>query len=701
MKRARWWALPGAVGVAVLLTSLTGQAALAHQGPASRVSLRGSLAPAQERTHPVGTVPGSSQVSFDLLLSLRNPAGAADFSRQVSSPGSAAFHHYLTDAQWVSRYGPSQAEVTKAESWLRRQGFTVGSLARDHLFVAATGPAATVQRAFGVKLAYYQVNGHTVRLATGTLTIPSSLAGVVTGAPGVNEYLASSAAMSGPQAAIAGARVVAAETAGTTQEPPPPPGFRNPQPCSAYWGQKTDTKDSASLYKPYTYPLPYDICGYKPAQLRGAYGLNGAIAKGNDGNGVTIAIVDAYDSPTLLQDTQTYARLNDPGHPLTSSQFTNVMPTQVTNVAACGGGGWYGEQALDVESSHAIAPGAHIEYVGANSCEDPDLLAADTTAITSGASVVSNSWDDLVGDVFTDAATKQAFDDTFMLASATGVSVLFCSHDFGDNFASFGLAAPNYPASSPYVTAVGGTTLEVNAKDQARADYGWSTGRLSLCTSKTTNCGTATSPTGSLGYVYGSAGGTSYIYTEPWYQDKVVPADLTLRNEAFNGSVPYRVLPDISMDADIQTGMLIGLTQVFPHGTSYSQYKIGGTSLASPLFAGVIADADQKAGASLGFLNPLLYKADTQTPAAFADILAPADPRAAAEIRVDYGNGINPAGGYALRMETTNYEGPETYCDATGNCATRNVSLTTTKGFDSMTGIGTIGGQFLAVFSRF
>ena len=88
-----------------------------------------------------------------------------------------------------------------------------------------------------------------------------------------------------------------------------------------------------------------------------------------------------------------------------------------------------------------------------------------------------------------------------------------------------------------------------------------------------------------------------------------MPAALALRNEALFGPVPLRVEPDISMDADAQSGMLIGLTQTFPDGVYYDQFKEGGTSLASPLLAGVIADADQAAGTPLGFLNPALYKA--------------------------------------------------------------------------------------------
>jgi subtilase family serine protease len=694
MKPARWWALTGSVGLVVSMAALVGStAASAHVSPA-RLAVAGSLAPAQERAHPDGVVAASSQVGFDLALSLRNAAGAQAFARQVSTPGSAQFHHYLSDAQWVSRFGPTQAEVTKAEAWLRRQGFTVGSVAKDRLYVTTQGSAQRVEHAFGVKLGYFKVNGERVRLAEGTLTVPSSLGGVVSGAVGVNEYLATPALSQV-------SRTPAASTVKPGQEPAPPAGFRNAPLCSSYWGQKKDTTDSVKLYAPYKGPLPYDICGYKPPQLRGAYGLAGSVAQGNDGSGVTIAIVDAYDSPTLLSDAQEYFTLNDRSHPLLSSQFTDDSSSKVTNVAACGGGGWYPEQALDVESSHTMAPGANIEFVGATSCEDNDLLAADTTAITSGASVVSNSWDDVTGDVFTDAATKAAYDNTFLLADSTGVSVLFCSHDYGDNFASFGTTAQNYPATSPYVTAVGGTALEVNAKDQRSAEYGWSTGKQIMCEAKTTNCGTATTPAGALAYDDGGAGGTSYYYTEPYYQDSVVPSDLALRNEAINGPVPYRVVPDISMDADPQTGMLIGLTEAFSDGTYYDQYKEGGTSLASPLLAGVIADADQAAGAPLGFLNPLLYKADTATPAAFDDILTPASPLSAAVVRVDYVNEVNASHGYVVSMRALQYEGPETYCDGTGNCATRDVSLNTTPGFDSMTGIGSVGSKFIATMSKF
>ncbi len=693
MRRARWLAPLAAAGLALSFMAGTATASVSSH-PAGRVTLAGSAAPAQELAHPSGSVSARSTVSFDLSLRLRNATGATRFVREVSSPGSKLFHHYLSDDQWAARYGPTRASASAAVSWLRREGFTGIKVGPVRLLVSASGSAAQVEKAFGVTLAYYNVLGHRVRLASGPLSVPLSVAGAVAGTVGINQYVATTS-LSQTSASTT------ATKAKPDQEPPPPPGFRNPQPCSAYWGQKIDTKDSTSLYAPYTGPLPYDICGYLPHQMRSAYGLAKWVASGIDGSGVTLAIVDAYDSPTLLSDAQTYFRLNDPSYPLKSSQFINVEPPTTDDDALCDGSGWYPEQALDVEASHTMAPGATIMFVGAQDCLDSSLLAALQIAVTSGASVVSDSWGDDIGDLFTDAATKTAYDATFMLADSTGVSVLFSSGDTGDNFADFGLDAPNYPASSPFITAVGGTTLEIGRTGRRNAEYGWVTAKQVLCEPPTTtNCGTATTPIGSLAFQAGGGGGTSFYYAEPFYQTAVVPSDLALRNVNVTGA-PARVLPDISMDADAQSGFLIGLTQTFPDGTYYDQFKEGGTSLASPLLAGVIADVNQKAGVPLGFLNPILYKADTASPSAFNDIVAPTNPYATAVIRVDYANEVDSSDGYIVSLRVINYAGVETYCDGTGNCASRDYTLTAVKGFDSLTGIGSVGPRFIQVLSKY
>ena len=136
-----------------------------------------------------------------------------------------------------------------------------------------------------------------------------------------------------------------------------------------------------------------------------------------------------------------------------------------------------------------------------------------------------------------------------------------------------------------------------------------------------------------------------------------MPAELAAK--AGTG-VPNRVVPDISMEGDPSTGMLVGETQEFADGTYYDQYRIGGTSLASPLFAGLMADADQAARGSLGFVNPLLYHLDAggQNPGAFYDIL-PAGKQAV--IRNDYLNGENAEAGILTSARILGMEGATEY----------------------------------------
>lgn len=339
MTSVRSWAALASVGLAVsAATVASGTPAAASTS--GRAALAGSLTPSSERTKLHGGVAASSQVKFDLVLNLRNAAGAQAIIKAVSTPGSAQYRHYLTDAQWIAQFAPSQASVASAETWLRSQGFKVVSVPADRLFIAAQGSAAQVAAAFNTSLSVYTVKGHNVRLANTTLSVPASLSGVVTGVVGVNEFIATNDLSQG----FANVPAVA-----PTQEPAPPAAFKNPQPCSAYFNQKTDTADNASLYAPYAHPLDYDICGYTPSQLESSYGLSGQISGGTDGSGVTIAIVDAYNSPTLLKDAQRYYNMNDPSHPLSSSQFFNDEPASVGNEDVCGASGWFAEQALDVE----------------------------------------------------------------------------------------------------------------------------------------------------------------------------------------------------------------------------------------------------------------------------------------------------------------------------------------------------------------
>jgi subtilase family serine protease len=137
--------------------------------------------------------------------------------------------------------------------------------------------------------------------------------------------------------------------------------------------------------------LNYTVCGYTPPQLRGAYGLDPTVA---DGSGVTVAIVDAYAAPTIVSDSNQYVDNHDSGSPhLTrGGNFVETDPSQFTGGHVCGGNGWYGEETLDVQAVHGMAPGATIHYYGGASCFDTDLEDAVQRAIDDNVDVITNSY---------------------------------------------------------------------------------------------------------------------------------------------------------------------------------------------------------------------------------------------------------------------------------------------------------------------
>ena len=145
------------------------------------------------------------------------------------------------------------------------------------------------------------------------------------------------------------------------------------------------------------------------------------------------------------------------------------------------------------------------------------------------------------------------------------------------------------------------------------------------------------------------------------------------------------------MDGDPATGMLVGQTQQFPNGVSFDVYRIGGTSVASPLFAGAVARADQARGSSVGFVNPALYSLSGKA-VALLDI-GPAGNQA--QSRPDFANQVDNTDGILFTHRIIDYEGPEQFCTNTGVCTTRQVALHATRGYDNMTGLGSPGAGFV------
>ena len=678
-----------ASSVATVIAALVASApAGAASRPVSTVALRDSASPAAAGSPRVGAVAASSPIDFEIELKLPDLQGAQAFAQAVSTPGSAAYGKYLTPAQWEQRFSPSAAELQRVTAFLTLSGFTVYGASADRMAISVSGSAAQVERAFATSLSYHQVDGGRLRLADRDLSVPADIAGSVAGVAGVSDALAHPDDRTGNP----GSSADGSTPAGSGFEQPA--GFRVAPPCGTYYGQQLDAT-LAPFGNGYPSDPPWAVCGYTPPQIRSAYDLSGAA----DGSGVTVAVVDAYASPSILSDAQTYASRNDPSHPLATGQLSQRLAASFSDQAPCGGApGWYGEETLDVEAVHATAPGADILFSGARNCFEMELNDA-VRGIVDGhlASVITNSYGDNGGDLLDDAGTRAAVDHVLLMAAGTGVSVLFSSGDDGDEFTTLGQVVADYPPSSPWATAVGGTTLQVGADGQRLGEFGWSTARSFICNEAYVRAGGCTDA--SLGMWLaidealdgGSGGGTSFVYPQPFYQRSVVPAALSHRNAAVVGDEPMRVEPDISMDSDPATGFLVGETQTFPNGIYYDQYRIGGTSVSSPLLAGVIARADQVAGHSLGFINPSLYSLHGD-PNAIYDVL-PAGKQD--QSRADYANSITPGDGFFYSTRIIDYEGQEMFCTDNGTCSTRDLAISTAPGFDSMTGLGAPTGNFV------
>ncbi|HET9171515.1 MAG TPA: S8 family serine peptidase, partial [Actinospica sp.] len=250
-----------------------------------------------------------------------------------------------------------------------------------------------------------------------------------------------------------------------------------------------------------------------------------------------------------------------------------------------------------------------------DSCQDSDLLAALSDLITNHlAQVISDSWGGPLHSTSGDeaASTVAEYDHLFQLAAVEGITVNFSSGDCGDNSPATacggagGLqssgAQVTFPAADGWVTAVGGTSTAIGAGGELDWATSWGTRAWLL-----NSAGNAWTP---AGWIFGGGGGTSADFAQPWYQAHVVPSSLsgTLLSGAAAASA-RRVVPDISLDADPFTGLLVGATQVLPDGsTGYAEAAIGGTSLASPLLSGLEADSiAERGGLALGFVNPTLY----------------------------------------------------------------------------------------------
>src|SRR5205823_6019243 len=241
--------------------------------------------------------------------------------------------------------------------------------------------------------------------------------------------------------------------------PPLNPAFRNAPPCSKYWGEKIAT-DKPKAYGQFQ---PYAPCGLRPNQIRAAYGVDQVDA---NGQGQGIGIIDAYASPTIEHDLKTYSEK----HGLPAPKLKqHLEPQGLQDV------GWYGEESLDLEITHAIAPRAPQFYFGASTAFSSALDKAMNDALNWGhLNVISNSYG-VNGELNVPASERANNDAMYQQAAAEGIGIYFSTGDEGDETVNLGMRETDWPAASPWVTSVGGSSLGVTQSNGYDFETYWGT----------------------------------------------------------------------------------------------------------------------------------------------------------------------------------------------------------------------------------
>ncbi|MHB8246607.1 MAG: S53 family peptidase [Acidimicrobiales bacterium] len=494
--------------------TVTGFLAVGTPGASASVSWANTGTHALKLAHatPLGKVPANTRLTVRVAMSLRNQRGLKSFIANANNPSMATYRHYLTPSQFVARYGPTTASVTSVEHYLTAHGFKSISVTSNRLLVSATGTVGDAERAFDTSISYFRQFGAKVYANTTVAKVPSTLRGRVLSVLGLNDVIA----------------------------------FHMPL------AHVTKTGPLAGS------GLPKYAVSYNPSQFPKIYGATSATPTGAK---TSIAIITEGNLAPVIKDLRIAETKNHlPKVPVT------IVHAGVASPDTSGAIEWN----MDTQSSTGMAGNVKRLYLyDATSLTDSDLaLAINRFAAADAARGGSASLGECETFPYLDGSML-ADDEAFAEAAAQGQSFFASSGDTGASCAvaptngvpGSGPPNANYPASSPYVTAVGGTTLLTNSNGTYNNEIAWNAG----------------------------GGGSSVWETAPFWQAGVVP-----------GSAAGKGVPDIAMDADPSSGVTL-----YVNGTQ--QQGWGGTSLSSPLALGVWARLESGHGNNLGMASPALY----------------------------------------------------------------------------------------------
>jgi len=607
----------------------------------------------------LGPVDPATVITVTAWLKLQNEQQLDQLVKQQYTKSHANYHKWITQDAFNTQFAPTSQSLKAVQNWLNAHNLTTVDVAANNFYVKVQGTVADVEKAFHVQIDSFDLNGETLRSNTADPSINDPSGNHVAAITGLDDFgfQPQNVRPVGPDGQPAPMVPLSSVSSdGVFFEracfrAPETHTFTGPGVTATYSGNRYGANLGNS-------PPHLGPCGYSPGDVRAVYNMNPLYAAGLNGAGETIVIVDAYGSPTIEEDAAVF------------SQFYGLPPVDLTVVKAPGlvnskfGAGWDGETTLDVEWAHAMAPGAKIALVVATARSSLDE-AINYAVVHHLGNTISNSWSSLEG--FGNPAQLGRVERILEMAAAQGIDVNFSSGDNGDEEANVGFKTVDYPGSSTFATSIGGTTVAMDASRHLLFETGWGNNQTRI--RQTDALGAVPeNPPLKFGFIFGAGGGTSLTFAKPDFQ------------AGLPGSM--RQVPDIGMLADPFTG--VEIIETDPATGELSVGVIGGTSLACPLFSGVMAIAAQKAGHPLGQAASLVYGLSSGV----RDIVPP--------------SASNDVTG---TINTTSYSasdlvGPETsspFLSALYNgSSTRwyvlsfntDSSLTTAPGWDNVTGVG-------------
>lgn len=505
-----------------------------------RTALYVALPESMRQTVPnaqlMGTIDPNERIQVSLYLRPKAPP--------APPAGGAAM---MTREEYAAKFGADPADVAKVEAFAQANGLQVTQRDLTRRMVMLAGPIAAMTTAFQVQLqryaysqtrphAFAQLPGKTFRGRTGTLQVPQDLAPIVQAVLGLDDR----------EQARPHLRMILAGTS-TPQPTPPQTGF-------------------ARFFSRIAAPVPAALPsgGFTPTQLAALYHYPTA----GNGQGQTIGIIELGGGYKTADLTNYFSGLG-----IAAPSVTSVAVDGGSNAPSGNPNSADGEVVLDIEVAGAVAPGAKIVvYFAPNT--DQGFIDAVSTAVHDTQhrpSVISISWGGPENSWT--AQASQTMNQVCQEATALGVTICVAAGDSGsDDGVGDGNAHVDFPASSPFVLACGGTHLVTSG--------------ASITSETVWNDGDGNGATG---------GGVSDLFDLPtWQQAAQVPPSVNPGNRLGRG------VPEVAGDADPQTGI-----SVLVDGQAA---LVGGTSAVAPLYAGLVALLNQQLSKPVGLLNPLLYQ---------------------------------------------------------------------------------------------